>query len=114
MAGMTTQNRQQSNAKKAHQTKHKSIVLRDCQMQILNIYMRRKGVLLIFFRHFVELLLPKINRYWATFETLAEIERDCKERNLNSAWGIIFVLSEMKPRSVMVDLYRVTQCGIHV
>jgi len=21
-----------------------------------------------------------INRYWTTFETLAEIERDCKER----------------------------------
>ena len=24
--------------------------------------------------------LHKINRYWTTFETLAEIERDCKER----------------------------------
>jgi len=23
-----------------------------------------------------------INRYWTTFETLAEIERDCKERQL--------------------------------
>ena len=26
--------------------------------------------------------LPKINRYWTTFETLAEIERDCKEWQL--------------------------------
>jgi len=24
--------------------------------------------------------LYMINRYWSTFETLAEIERDCKER----------------------------------
>ena len=32
---MTTQNRQQSNAKKNKKTKHKSIVLRDCRMQIL-------------------------------------------------------------------------------
>jgi len=23
-----------------------------------------------------------INRYWTTFKTLAEIERDCKERQL--------------------------------
>jgi len=27
----------------------------DCQMQFLNIYLRRKENLLIFFRHFVEL-----------------------------------------------------------
>jgi len=26
--------------------------------------------------------LPKINSYWTTFETLAEIERGCKERQL--------------------------------
>jgi len=39
---------------------------------------------LIIVSHFVE--LPAIiNRYWTTFETLAEIERDCKERKLNSA-----------------------------
>ena len=33
---------------------------------------------------FVNLLnfLPKINRCWTTFETLAEMERDCKERQL--------------------------------
>ena len=33
-------------------------------------------------------VLPKINRYWTTFETLAEFERDCKERQLK-AWGIV-------------------------
>ena len=27
-----------------------------------------------------------IIRYWTTFETLPEIERDCKERQLNYAW----------------------------
>jgi len=40
---------------------------------------------LIIFRHFVELSaknLYMINRYWITFGTLAEIERDCKERQL--------------------------------
>ena len=38
--------------------------------------------------------LSKINRYWTTFETLAEIERDCKERQLNYAWqtGLCFIL----------------------
>jgi len=33
--------------------------------------------------------LPRINRYWTTFETLAEIERDCKERQLNYAGEIV-------------------------
>jgi len=63
----------------------KNIVFRDCQMHFLNIYLRRKDIFLISFRHFV---VPKINGYWATFETLAEIERDCKERQLNSTWAI--------------------------
>jgi len=36
---------------------------------------------LIFFPHCVE--LPAKNQpFWTTFETLAEIERDCKERQL--------------------------------
>ena len=35
----------------------------------------------IFFHHFVE-IPTKISRYWTTFETLAKIERDCKERQL--------------------------------
>jgi len=30
--------------------------------------------------------LPKFNRYWNTCETLAEIERDCKEPQLNYVW----------------------------
>jgi len=42
---------------------------------------------LIFFRHFVE-LPAKNQRYWTTFETLAEMERDCKERQLSSAWRL--------------------------
>jgi len=33
----------------------KNIVFRDCQMHVLNIYLRRKEILLIFFCHFVEL-----------------------------------------------------------
>jgi len=39
----------------------KNIVFRDGQMHSLNIYFRI------------------INRYWTSFETLAEIDRDCKE-----------------------------------
>jgi len=33
----------------------KNIEFMDCQMQFVNIYLRRKDILLIFFRHFVEL-----------------------------------------------------------
>jgi len=33
----------------------KNIVFRDCQMHISNIHLRRKAILLIFFRHFVEI-----------------------------------------------------------
>jgi len=32
----------------------KNIVFRDCQMHNINIYLRIKEILLIFFRHFVE------------------------------------------------------------
>ena len=53
----------------------KNIVFIDCQMHFLNIYLRTKEILLGFFRHFVE-------RYWTTFETLAKIERGCKDRQL--------------------------------
>jgi len=58
-----------------------NFVFMDCQMHFLNIYLNRKEILLIFFRHFVE-LPAKIIRYWTSFETLAEIERGCKERQL--------------------------------
>jgi len=34
--------------------KNIDIVLRDCQCIIVYIYLRRKDILLIFFRHFVE------------------------------------------------------------
>jgi len=33
----------------------KNIMFRDCQMHFLNIYLRRKEILLIFFRHFAEI-----------------------------------------------------------
>jgi len=33
----------------------KNIVFMDCQMHFLNIYLRIKEILLIFFRHFLEL-----------------------------------------------------------
>jgi len=57
----------------------KNIVFMDCQMHFLNIYLRRKEMFLIFI---LLNCLQKINSYWTTFETLAEIERDCKERQL--------------------------------
>jgi len=62
----------------------KNIVFRDCQMHVLNIYLRRKAILLIFLVILLN-FLPKINRCWTIFKTLADIERDCKERQLNSA-----------------------------
>jgi len=56
----------------------KNIVFRDCQMlYFFDIYLRRNELLLFFFRQFVK-LPAKINRCWTTFETYAEIERDCK------------------------------------
>jgi len=50
-------------------------------MCFLNIYLRRKEILLIFFRHFVE-LPAKIQPLFTIIETLAEIERNCEERQL--------------------------------
>ena len=61
----------------------KNIVFLGTKSIFLNIYLRRKEILLIVFRHFVE-LPAKDNRYWTTFETLAEIERE----NDNSALEI--------------------------
>jgi len=61
----------------------KNIVFLGTKSIFLNIYLRRKEILLIVFRHFVE-LPAKVNRYWTTFETLAEIERE----NDNSALEI--------------------------
>ena len=75
----------------------KNIVFMDCQMKKKSVYLRRKVILLIIFRHCVELPaknLNMINSYWTTFETLTEIERDCKERQLcvgdcSSLWLIL-------------------------
>ena len=50
----------------------------------LNIHLRRKAILSIFVRIFFH-YPTKNNRSWITFKTLAEIERDCNERQLNSA-----------------------------
>jgi len=81
----------------------KNIVFMDCQIHFLNIYLRRKGILLIFFRHFVE-PPAKINRYWTIFETLAEIERDYKERQLCMG-------DYEEQRSVSVSCPSKTACG---
>ena len=59
----------------------KNIVFMDCQMHFLNIYLRKMEILLIFFRQF-DKLPANINRYRTTFETLAEIEGGCNERQL--------------------------------
>ena len=67
--------------------------LGSAKCKFVNIVLRREEILLITFYIFVELPAKypyKINRYWTTFETLAEIERDCKERQLNYAWYIGF------------------------
>jgi len=71
----------------------KNIVFRDSQMHCFYIHLRRKEI----FFSFVNLLsfLPKINRYWTTFETLSEIERDCKELQLCMG-DCIFISSFMK------------------
>ena len=56
-------------------------------MYILNIFLRRKAILFIFFRHFVEVSAknqPLLDYFW-------DISRDwesSKERQLNSAWEI--------------------------
>ena len=65
----------------------------------LNIYLRRKEILLIVFRHFVE-LPAKDNRYWTTFETLAEIERE----NDNSTLHV----------RVIHYTYRHTDCSYYI
>ena len=63
-----------------------NIVFRDCQTHFLNIYSKRKEILLIFFRHAVELPI-KINRYLTTFEILAYIEREtAKNDNYTGNW----------------------------
>ena len=52
----------------------KNMVFRDCQVHFFNIYMRRKQILLIIFRYFVEVSannINMINRCWPTFDTLA-------------------------------------------
>ena len=64
----------------------KFIVFRDCQMHFLKYLFEKKGDIFIFF---IFILVVKINRYWTTFETLAEIERDWQERQLNSAWEVV-------------------------
>jgi len=66
---------------------NKHIVFRDCQMHFLNIKVRRKEILLNFFRHVVE-LPAKINRCWTTFETL-EIERVAQNDNSTLHWRLV-------------------------
>ena len=66
---------------------------------------------MIIFHLFVELPAQKlymINPYKTTFETLAEIERDCKERQLNSAWEID-QLHQVR-RTTICAIYRTSMC----
>ena len=45
----------------------KNFVFKDCQMHVLYIYLRRKEILLIFFRHFVERPVknqPLLDYFW--------------------------------------------------
>jgi len=59
----------------------KDIVFRDCQMH----YYEKKGDPFDFLPSFCWTPcknLYMVNHYWTTFETLAEIERDCKEQQL--------------------------------
>ena len=64
----------------------KNIVFRPCQMHFLNICLRRKKIPWFSSVILLNYLTKNNNRYWTSFETFAEIERDCKERQLNFAW----------------------------
>ena len=72
----------------------KNIVFRDGQMHIINIYLR------------------KIIRYWTSFETLAEIDRDCKEWQLISVWEIVTTHEGLNYKLVTMETkiytYRIT------
>jgi len=59
----------------------KNIVFRDCQMHYFKHLFEKKGDPFDFLLSFCWTTcqnLYMINRYWTTFETLADIERDCK------------------------------------
>ena len=64
----------------------KNIVFKACQMLFLNIYLRRKEIFLIFFRHFVELS----SKTQPLLDYCSDLSRDLKEttKNDNSAWEI--------------------------
>ena len=71
----------------------KNIVFMYCQIHFLNIYLRRNQILLIFFRHFVELPAksqPLLNYFW-------DISRDWEAaRNDNSALEIVAKLENWR------------------
>jgi len=67
-------------------------VFSDGQMHILNIYLRRKAILLIFFRHFVELSAKKSPVIGLSFETLAEIERTTIQLSMGDCIEVSMVL----------------------
>jgi len=46
-----------------------------------------------------------INRYWTTFGTLAEIERDCKERQLCIGDWIYMTLAGKVAILIMADVW---------
>ena len=47
-----------------------------------------------------------LNRYWTTFETLAEIERDCKERQLCTLCPCV-VIKKASPCDFCHSIYAV-------
>jgi len=68
---------------------------------------------LIFFRHFVE-LPAKINRYWTTFPTLAEIEREAKNDNSTLHVRLIANFIGMKRSSFLFGTPYITVLGYSV
>ena len=76
----------------------KNIVFRDCQLHSCLYLFEKKGDPFDFLPSFCWIPyqhLYMIKRYWNTFETLAEIERDFKERLFICAWDIAISNAEL-------------------
>jgi len=83
------------------------IVFRDCQMLFCKIFIWEEMSSCCFSSVNLLNFLPKINRCWTIFETLAEIVRDCKERQLcmwDCSWTSHFVIENFLLRMKTVEL----------
>ena len=60
----------------------KNVVFKNCQMHFLKYLFEKKGDPFGFLASFCLTSCQTKPRYWTTFETLADIERDCKEGQL--------------------------------